>query len=128
MGNTLGIEYYYRHPRTYKRRAIFSIDEPSPTIRGVNRPIPNGYNGHPADKSAATDDLRPLTTIERSYIQTFPEDFIFKGTKTDLELMIGNAVPVKQARYVAKAIKSYIKDSRNSKFKSIQSDLFQAAK
>lgn len=34
LGDTLGVQYYYRHPRNYSRRAIFSIDEPSPTIRG----------------------------------------------------------------------------------------------
>ena len=37
----LPMEYYYRHPRSYKRRGIFSVDEPSPTIRGVNRPKPS---------------------------------------------------------------------------------------
>jgi DNA (cytosine-5)-methyltransferase 1 len=47
LGHELGIEYYYRHPWSYKRRAIFSIYEPSPTIRGVNRPIPKGYKKHP---------------------------------------------------------------------------------
>lgn len=34
FGEKLGIEHYYRHPRSYARRGIFSIDEPSPTIRG----------------------------------------------------------------------------------------------
>lgn len=43
LGDSLGIEFYYRHPRCYARRGIFSIHEPSPTIRGVNRPIPQGY-------------------------------------------------------------------------------------
>jgi len=43
MGKELDIEYYYRHPRSYQRRAIFSIYEPSPTIRGVNRPVPKTY-------------------------------------------------------------------------------------
>ena len=38
------------HPRSYARRAIFSVDEPSATIRGVNRPIPIGYKFHNADK------------------------------------------------------------------------------
>ena len=33
MGDELDIEYYYRHPRNYNRRGIFSIDEPSPTVR-----------------------------------------------------------------------------------------------
>ncbi|MER0492810.1 DNA cytosine methyltransferase, partial [Morganella morganii] len=37
LGDSLGSEYYYRHPRNYNRRAIFSIDEPAPTVRGVNR-------------------------------------------------------------------------------------------
>ncbi len=104
----LGIEYYYRHPRSYKRRAIFSIDEPSPTIRGVNRPIPKNYKIHPGDAAPLTAELRPLTTIERSYIQTFPPNFIFESSKTDLEQMIGNAVPVKLAEYVAKCLYEYI--------------------
>ncbi|MHC5828042.1 MAG: DNA cytosine methyltransferase, partial [Nostoc sp.] len=52
-------------------------------------------------------------TIERSYLQTFPEAFIFEGTKTDLEQMIGNAVPVKLAEYVAQSILEYLKDNLN---------------
>ena len=110
LGDSLGIEYYYRHPRSYKRRAIFSIYEPSPTVRGVNRPVPGTYKQHPNDAATPTANLRPLTTLERSYIQTFPRDFIFEGTKTDLEQMIGNAVPVNQAQFVAACIKEYIAD------------------
>ena len=34
---------YYHHPRTYERRAIYTLDEPSATIRGVNRPRPKTY-------------------------------------------------------------------------------------
>lgn len=107
LGDKLGIEHYYRHPRNYNRRGIFSIDEPSPTIRGVNRPVPEGYKGHPRD-TASPENVRALTTKERSLIQTFPEDFIFEGTKTHLEQMIGNAVPVKLAEFVANAIKNYV--------------------
>ncbi|MEA5602908.1 DNA cytosine methyltransferase [Nostoc sp. UHCC 0252] len=114
LGNKLEIQYYYRHPRSYQRRGIFSIDEPSPTVRGVNRPIPKTYNKHPKDPVGVTESLRPLTTIERSYLQTFPETFIFEGTKTDLEQMIGNAVPVKLAEYVAQSILEYITDNLNN--------------
>ena len=42
FGDTLDFEFYYRHPRNYNRRAVFSIDEPAPTMRGVNRPVPKG--------------------------------------------------------------------------------------
>lgn len=107
FGDGLGIEYYYRHPRNYSRRAVFSIDEPSPTIRGVNRPIPSTYVGHPNDAAPISENVRPLTTIERAMIQTFPADYKWYGSKTDIEQMIGNAVPVKLAEFVASAIKEY---------------------
>ena len=104
LGDSLKTEYYYMHPRSYNRRAVFSIDEPCMTIRGVNRPIPNDYTPHKADKTTDLTKVRPLTTIERSYIQTFPDDFIFEGSKSIIEQMIGNAVPVKMAEYIAKNI------------------------
>ncbi len=110
FGDSLDVDFYYRHPRNYQRRAIYGIDEPSPTIRGVNRPMAKGYPGHPNDATADFSLARPLTTVERSYIQTFPKDFVWNGSKTNLEQIIGNAVPVKLAEYVAKAISEYIED------------------
>lgn len=107
-GNELGFEYYYRHPRNYSRRAIFSIDEPAPTMRGVNRPVPKGYPGHPNDACKLNSSIRALTTAERALVQTFPKDFIWIGNKTDTEQMIGNAVPVKLAEFVASALIQYI--------------------
>lgn len=104
FGDKLEIKYYYRHPRSYVRRGIFSVDEPSPTIRGVNRPMPNGYKLHPNDPVTSLEGIRPLNTLERSLVQTFPEDFCFTGTKTNQEQMIGNAVPVNLGKYVAKVI------------------------
>ena len=104
MKDEIDTEFYYRHPRNYSRRAIYSIFEPSATIRGVNRPIPPNYPGHHLD-AASIEDARPLTTHERSRIQTFPADWQWIGTKTDVELMIGNAVPVELARFVAEGLK-----------------------
>lgn len=109
FGERLDIEYYYRHPRSYARRGIFSVNEPSPTIRGVNRPIPCGYKIHPNDPVKSLDGVRPLSTKERSMIQTFPDDFIFHGVKSNLEQMIGNAVPVKLGEFIASSINNYIK-------------------
>ncbi len=108
FGNRLGIEHYYRHPRSYARRAVFSIDEPSPTVRGVNRPVPSGYPGHSGDTSPVNSNVRPLTTKERSMIQTFPQSFVLVGSKTEVEQIIGNAVPVKLAEYVATRLKEYL--------------------
>lgn len=107
FGDSLSIGYYYRHPRSYARRGIFSTSEPSATIRGVNRPMPQGYKLHPGDPVESLDGIRSLTTYERSRIQTFPENFSFEGSKTNVEQMIGNAVPVNLGFYVADAILRY---------------------
>lgn len=128
LGNNLDIEHYYRHPRSYKRRAIFSIHEPSPTIRGVNRPVPKTYKKHKGDAADVNKNLRSLTTIERSYIQTFPKSFKFKGGKSNLEQMIGNAVPVKLAEYVASCLAEYMSDSQvcfHEQSTAIQLKLFE---
>ena len=129
LGSTLDIAHYYRHPRNYSRRAVFSIDEPSPTVRGVNRPIPKTYKRHPKDTAPISAGVRPLTTLERSYLQTFPKGFRFTGSKTNLEQMIGNAVPVKQAAYIARCINTYISEKGNNlspiKQESVQMLLFR---
>lgn len=107
FGDTLGVEYYFRVPRSYSRRGVFSIYEPCQTIRGVDRPIPSGYKGHPSDPVEIGSKVRALTVLERSYVQTFPETFKFEGTKSNLNQMIGNAVPVKLAEHIAHAIIKY---------------------
>lgn len=102
-------EHYYRHPRTYARRAVFSVDEPSPTIRGVNRPRPATYISHPGDSSNASD-IRALTSLERAHIQTFPSTFHWKGTRDELDKMVGNAVPVELAKHIFQGVKSWVED------------------
>lgn len=112
FGDKIDFEYYYRHPRSYARRGVFSVHEPSPTIRGVNRPIPKGYKLHANDPVTSLDGIRPLTTFERSQIQTFPETFTFSGSKSDVEQMVGNAVPVNLGTFVAKCIMDFIKHTK----------------
>jgi DNA (cytosine-5)-methyltransferase 1 len=107
LGDSLGTDYYYMHPRSYNRRGVFSVDEPSATIRGVNRPMPGNYKKHAADKTSDLKKVRSLTSTERALIQSFPGSYMFKGTKSAVEQMIGNAVPVKLAEYVASVIINY---------------------
>jgi len=111
------VEHYYRHPRTYERRAVYSVDEPSATIRGVNRPVPSTYKHHPNDTANAEEDksIRALNTQERALIQSFPRDYNFEAyvdgkivSKASLEQMIGNAVPPILAQYVARHLKEFL--------------------
>lgn len=112
LGDSLGIDFYFRIPRSYDRRAIFSIDEPAMTIRGVDRPIPPNYRQHPND-ACDVSKARCLTPKERSLIQTFPDAFEFEGSKTNVNQMIGNAVPVNMARFVAEAVAAFLSEETN---------------
>jgi DNA (cytosine-5)-methyltransferase 1 len=107
MGAELALDHFYRHPRNYQRRGVFSVDFPSPTVRGMNRPLPTGYPGHPGDSADAHNGrVRALTTAERARLQTFPASFRFAGSQHAREQMIGNAVPVELAAYVGRQIAS----------------------
>jgi DNA (cytosine-5)-methyltransferase 1 len=105
FGDDLPFEHYFRVPRTYNRRGVFSVDEPAMTIRGVDRPVPKGYPGHPTDSAPISPEIRTLTVTERAQIQTFPKEFKFFGPKTSVNQMIGNAVPVKLAEFVARELR-----------------------
>lgn len=114
----LDIEAYYRHPTTYSRRAIFGTNEVAPTIRGVNRPKPATYNHH--DNDAVPEDqmdgIAQLTPRQRATIQTFPQNYQFDNlqiSRCDLEQMIGNAVPVELAHFVASRLQEYIQAMAN---------------
>lgn len=106
----VGFDFYYRHPRTYSRKAIYSIDEPSPTIRGINRPKPSTYKKHDADSHTPDDDrVKSLDLDQRARLQTFPRGYFdVKVSKAAKEQMIGNAVPVELAHFVASALNTYI--------------------
>lgn len=111
FGDSLETEYYYRHPRNYNRRGVYGLDEPSATIRGVNRPIPPGYVFNPNDpQGIEMNQVRPLSANERAQVQTFPAGFKFLGPKTAQEQMIGNAVPVALGEFVGRAIAEYEKE------------------
>lgn len=111
-GQNHGIpEHYYHKPVDVTNRRVFSIDEPSRTIHHNVSAVPKSYKGHPRDAAPLTRDVRSLTSVERSWIQTFPPDFRWGDTcKTHLDQMIGNAVPPKLAEYVGNAIQTYLGD------------------
>jgi len=71
-------------------------DEPSPTItgRGGGSGGPVIHN-HPSLK-------RRLTVRECARIQTFPDNFIFKGSISSMYKQIGNAVPCNFSIYLSK--------------------------
>ena len=50
------------------------------------------------------DEPRALTNRERARLQTFPDDYVFEGSKESVRKQIGMAVPQKGARVIFEAI------------------------
>jgi DNA (cytosine-5)-methyltransferase 1 len=72
--------------------------------------------------------MRSLTTQERACIQTFPVSFQLPGTKSDVEQVIGNAVPVKLAEYVASRLAAYIESLEMDGLLPVMGQLFEPKK
>lgn len=51
---------------------------------------------------------RPITHREAARLQTFPDSFVFEGTKIEIARQIGNAVPVLLARALALSIRPHL--------------------
>lgn len=68
------------------------LDEPAKTIIAAGGGGTWGYH-YP--------EPRPLTNRERARLQSFPDDFVFKGSVTEVRRQIGNAVPPEGVRPVA---------------------------
>lgn len=70
-------------------------DKPSYTITGSGGGGTHGYHWK---------ENRALTNRERARIQTFPDDFIFEGSKESVRKQIGMAVPPKGAQAIIEAV------------------------
>lgn len=81
-------------------------NEPSVTITTRFDTPAGGRYIHPAED-------RTITPREAARIQSFPDDFIFVGSKTSICTQIGNAVPPKLAFFLSEFIKSL--DDLNAK-------------
>jgi DNA (cytosine-5)-methyltransferase 1 len=53
---------------------------------------------------------RGLTAREAARIQTYPDDYVFKGSKTDIHLQIGNSVPPMLGEKIADKIKEMLEN------------------
>lgn len=92
-------------PEKYLTKSIFSgtwsrLDEDSQSVTITTRfdTPSSGRFTHPILD-------RCLTVREAARIQSFPDDFIFYGSKSNQMLQVGNAVPPQLAYHLAKQIK-----------------------
>ncbi len=85
-----------------------SWDQPALTIRTEFYKPEKGRYLHPSEH-------RPITHREAARLQTFPDDFVFKGSKISVARQIGNAVPPVLAYRIGLAIRASLAASNAKK-------------
>ena len=107
---------YYPKPQALAvQPEVFSLDTPSPTIRGRTRPIPPAYRSSVQDSTQDLDDVFALTSDHISALQGFPKEFRWLGCATKRNTCIGNAIPPPLAYALATSISHAIKQSARRK-------------
>lgn len=108
-GNRFDLQKKARHltPACWIRKTSGGTDlfgrlwwnRPSVTIRTEFFKPEKGRYLHPSAH-------RPITHREAARLMGFPDDFVFRGTKTEIAKQIGNAVPPNLAAAVASVVKA----------------------
>jgi DNA (cytosine-5)-methyltransferase 1 len=80
-------------------------DDVAPTITARFDSFTRGLFGHP-------EQSRSISLCEGALLQTFPLDFVFKGSKVEIARQIGNAVPPRLAKVIGESIIAYYKGTR----------------
>lgn len=90
-------------------------DMPSLTIRTEFYKPEKGQYLHPqwdaSDVERSVD--RPITHLEAARLQSFPDDFVWCGSKIEVARQIGNAVPPMLAESIARHLKPYLRGNSN---------------
>jgi DNA (cytosine-5)-methyltransferase 1 len=87
--------------RPYPGHTGSALDEPAKTLKAGDHGVPGGEN-----MLARPDgSVRYFTVRESARLQTFPDDYLFRGSWTEAMRQLGNAVPVQLAQVMAASVK-----------------------
>lgn len=94
--------------RSYPGHTGSPLDEPAKTLKAGDHGVPGGENM----LARADGSVRYFTVREAARLQTFPDDYIFRGAWTEAMRQLGNAVPVRLAETVARSVAETVLTTR----------------
>lgn len=102
-----GIPNHRHNPgaRTYKGHTGSRLDDPAKTLKAGDHGVPGGENM----LARADGSVRYFTVREAARLQTFPDDYVFRGAWTEAMRQLGNAVPVLLAEVVARSVANSVR-------------------
>jgi DNA (cytosine-5)-methyltransferase 1 len=93
--------------RSYPGHTGSPLDEPAKTLKAGDHGVPGGENM----LSRLDGSIRYFTVREAARLQTFPDDYKFRGPWTEAMRQLGNAVPVRLAEAVARSVAQTLKSA-----------------
>jgi DNA (cytosine-5)-methyltransferase 1 len=98
--NTVPNHRFNPGARRYTGHTGSPLDEPAKTLKAGDHGVPGGENMLLRPDAS----LRYFTVREAARLQTFPDDYIFRGAWSEAMRQLGNAVPVRLAEVVAASV------------------------
>lgn len=91
--------------RSYPGHTGSPLDEPAKALKAGVHGVPGGENmlAHP------DGTVRYFTVRESARLQTFPDDYVFRGSWSETMRQLGNAVPVKLAYIVGRSVERHLR-------------------
>lgn len=86
--------------RSYPGHTGSPLDEPAKTLKAGDHGVPGGENM----MLRPDGTVRYFTVREAARLQTFPDDYVFRGSWTETMRQLGNAVPVRLAEIIAGSV------------------------
>lgn len=90
--------------RSYPGHTGSPLDEPAKTLKAGVHGVPGGENM----LRRPDGSVRYFSVRESARLQTFPDDFVFHGSWTEIMRQLGNAVPVELAEVVARSVRDHL--------------------
>lgn len=104
---------HYLNPgaRAYKGHDGSGLDTPSKTLKAGDHGVPGGENTVRLDDGS----LRYYSVRECARLQTFPDEWVLRGSWTECMRQLGNAVPVLLAQVVSETLIETLKGTSSNR-------------